>query len=113
MKVGIDSRSFVVPKIHLPIKTLAKNRNIEPKKLTNGLSLTKMNFLDVHQDAVTLAANAVLKLINQENLNPKEITRIYVGTESSVDRSKPIGSPVITLLESVFGAGSFRKNKPF
>lgn len=108
MKVGIDSISFDIPKIHLPIKTLAENRNIEPEKLIKGLGLTKMSFLDVHQDVVTLASNAVLKLINQENLNPREISRIYVGTESGVDSSKPIGSYIISLLETHLGDACFR-----
>ncbi|MBC7641928.1 MAG: hydroxymethylglutaryl-CoA synthase [Flavobacterium sp.] len=108
MKVGIDSMSFSIPKIHLPIKTLAENRNIEPEKLIKGLGLTKMSFLDVHQDVVTLAANAVLRLINQEEIKPDEIARIYVGTESGVDSSKPIASYIISLLETQFGDGSFR-----
>ena len=108
MKIGIDSIAFDIPKIHLPIKTLAENRNIEPEKLINGLGLTKMSFLDIHQDVVTLAANAVLKLMLQENLNPQEISRIYIGTESGVDSSKPIGSYLVSLLETQFDATSFK-----
>jgi hydroxymethylglutaryl-CoA synthase len=107
MKVGIDSISFDLPKIHLPIKVLAENRNIEPEKLIKGLGLHKMSFPDVHQDVVTFAANAVYKLILQENLNPKDIARIYVGTESAVDSSKPIATYITTLLEQQFGEGSF------
>ena len=108
MKVGIDSITFDVPKIHLPIQTLAQNRNIEADKLIKGLGLHKMTFLDVHQDVVTLAANAVLKLIQHENLNPATISRIYVGTESGVDSSKPIGSYILPLLESQLGEATFR-----
>ena len=108
MKVGIDSISFDIPKIHLSIKNLAEKRNIEPDKLIKGLGLNKMSILDVHQDVVTLASNAVLKLINQENLKPKEISRIFVGTESGIDSSKPIGSFIISLLETQFGEASFR-----
>ncbi len=108
MKVGIDSIAFDVPKIHLPIQTLAQNRNIEADKLIKGLGLHKMTFLDVHQDVVTLASNAVLKLIQQENLNPATISRIYVGTESSVDSSKPVGSYILSLLESQLGEATFR-----
>jgi len=108
MKVGIDSITFDVPKLHLPIKTLAENRNIEPDKLIKGLGLHKMTFPDVHQDVVTFAANAVYKLIQQENLNPSEIARIYVGTESGIDASKPVASYVSALLEQQYGEGSFR-----
>jgi hydroxymethylglutaryl-CoA synthase len=107
MKVGIDSIAFDLPKIHLPIKVLAENRNIEPEKLVKGLGLHKMSFPDVHQDVVTFAANAVYKLIQQENLNPKDIARIYVGTESAVDSSKPIATYITSLLEQQFGEGSF------
>ena len=104
--VGLDSIAFHFSKLYLPITTLAENRAIEPEKLIKGLGLHKMSFLDVHEDVVTLASNAALKLIKQENLNPSEIHRIYVGTESGVDSSKPIGSYVVSLLESQFGEKS-------
>ena len=42
MKTGIDAIAFDVAKIHLPIKTLANARNIEPEKLEKGLGLIKM-----------------------------------------------------------------------
>lgn len=107
MNVGIDSLHFDIPQLYLPIETLAIHRNIEPDKLIKGLGLERMSFPDVHQDAVVFAANAVLKLIENENLNPKEIHRIYVGTESSVDGSKPIASYIIQLLEQKLGIGLF------
>lgn len=108
MKAGIDSIAFDIPQLYLPITTLAENRNIEADKLIKGLGLHKMSFLDVHQDVVTMASNAALKLIRQENLNPKEINRIYVGTESGVDSSKPVASYVLSNLENVLGESSFR-----
>jgi len=107
MKVGIDSIAFDIPKLHLPIKTLAENRNLEPDKLIKGLGLQKMSFPDVYQDVVTFGANAVYKLIQQENINPKDIARIYVGTESAVDASKPVASYITSLLEQKLGQGIF------
>lgn len=108
MKVGIDSIAFDIPQLYLPITTLSENRNIEADKLIKGLGLHKMSFLDVHQDVVTMASNAALQLIQQENLNPSEINRIYVGTESGVDSSKPVGSFVLSNLEMILGEASFR-----
>ncbi len=107
MKVGIDAITFDLPKIYLSIKELALNRNIEPDKLTKGLGLHKMSFPDVHQDVITFATNAVYKLLIQENLNPNQISRIYVGSESGLDASKPIASYIIGLLEQQFGYGTF------
>lgn len=108
MNVGIDSIAFDIPKLYLPITTLAASRNIEAEKLIKGLGLHKMSFPDVHQDVVTMASNAALRLIEQENLSPQEINRIYVGTESGVDSSKPVGSYILSNLESIFGEGTFR-----
>jgi hydroxymethylglutaryl-CoA synthase len=107
MKVGISAIAFDLPKIHLPIKVLAENRNIEPDKLIKGLGLHKMSFPDINQDVITFATNAVYKLMQQENINPAEISRIYVGSEGSVDSSKPIASYIVQLLEQKLGANTF------
>ena len=103
MKTGIDAISFDVAKIHLPINTLAKARNIEPEKLEKGLGLIKMTFPDTHQDTVVFGANAMTKLISKNNINLNEIARIYVGTESAIDSSKPTSSFLIALIEQKFG----------
>ncbi len=107
IKVGIDAFSFDIPKIYLPIKDLAIARDIEPAKLEKGLGLLKMSLPDVHQDVIVFAANALKKLLKQEKLQPEEISRIYVGTESGIDSSKPIGSFLISLMEDIYGNGSF------
>ncbi len=106
MKTGIDAISFDVAKLHLPIKTLAKARNIEPEKLEKGLGLLKMTLPDVHQDTVVFGANALTKLIIDNKINLTEIARIYVGTESAIDNSKPIASFLINLIEDKFGENS-------
>jgi hydroxymethylglutaryl-CoA synthase len=103
MKTGIDAITFDVAKIHLPIKTLAIARNIEPEKLQKGLGLIKMTLPDTHQDTVVFGANALTKLIQDNNINLNEIGRIYVGTESAIDNSKPISSFLVALMEQKFG----------
>jgi len=103
MKTGIDAVAFDVANIHLPIRTLALARNIEPEKLEKGLGLIKMTLPDTHQDAVVFGANALTKLIIENQINLNEISRIYVGTESGIDSSKPIASYLIDLMEQKFG----------
>jgi len=103
MKTGIDAISFDIAKLHLPIKKLAEARNIEPEKLEKGLGLIKMTLPDSHQDAVVFAANALTKLIKDNDINLSEIARIYVGTESAIDNAKPIGSFLVDLMEQKFG----------
>lgn len=106
IKTGIDAIAFDVAKIHLPIRTLANARNIEPEKLEKGLGLIKMTLPDFHQDTVVFGANALTKLILENNLNLNEIARIYVGTESAIDSSKPIASFLVGLMEQKFGENS-------
>jgi hydroxymethylglutaryl-CoA synthase len=105
MKIGIDAIAFDVAQLHLPIKTLAYARNIEPEKLEKGLGLIKMTLPDVHQDTVVFGANALTKLVVDNQIDLNEIARIYVGTESAIDSSKPISSFLIALMEQKFGEG--------
>lgn len=107
MTTGIDAIAFDIAKLHLPIRTLAQARNIDPDKLEKGLGLFRMTLPDAHQDAVVLAANALTKLITQNKINPKEVARIYVGTESGIDSAKPIASFLIGLMQQKFGLGTF------
>ena len=112
MKYGIEAASIYVPHIYLPIKDLAIQRNIDPDKLEIGLGLKKMSVLDVHEDTATIAANALLKLMTDFDINPTEIGRIYLGTESALDGAKPTATYAVQLVESVlakqFGERPFR-----
>lgn len=101
-KIGIDDMAAYVPKLYLPIKTLAVARQLEFDKLNKGLGLTAMAMPDTQEDAVTMAANAVLELLNKNQLDPRKIGRLYVGTESGLDGSKPLASYVVEILTQYF-----------
>ena len=98
VQVGIDAMSFYVPSIYLDLKTLALSRNLDYDKLSKGLGVLKMALPDVNEDAASMAANAVLKLIKEYNLNPKDIGRLYIGTESGLDGAKPIATYVLGMI---------------
>ncbi len=100
--VGIDDMALYVPKLYLPIETLAQERNLEYAKLNKGLGLTHMAIPDVHEDAATMAANAVAELIDKNNINPSDIGRIYLGTESALDGAKPTATYVLDMLRQKY-----------
>ncbi|MEM6699005.1 MAG: hydroxymethylglutaryl-CoA synthase [Bacteroidota bacterium] len=100
--VGIDDMALYVPKLYLPIETLAAERQIEYVKLNKGLGLTHMAIPDVHEDAATMAANAVSELIDKNELNPQDIGRIYLGTESALDGAKPTATYVVQMLKQKY-----------
>ncbi|MCL8538829.1 hydroxymethylglutaryl-CoA synthase [Chryseobacterium gallinarum] len=112
MTFGIEAASYYVPGLYLEINDLAEKRGIEPAKLEKGLGLHKMGLPDVHEDAATFAAEALLKLIKDYNINPKEIARVYLGTESALDAAKPTASYAVQMVEKVlekeFGERCFK-----
>lgn len=112
MKIGIDAIAFDVANIHLPIKKLAQARHIEPEKLEKGLGLIKMTLPDAHQDTVVFGANALTKLVQEKDIDLTEISRLYVGTESGIDNSKPIASFVSALMEQKFGQNAMLNCDP-
>lgn len=102
MNFGIDAASWYVPSLYLEIKDLAEGRNIDAAKLEKGLGLHKMALPDVHEDAATFAAEALRKLMVDFDIHPKDIARIYMGTESALDAAKPTATYAMQMVESVF-----------
>lgn len=99
MKVGIDQISYYIPKIALSIEEFAKAKNIKIDKLKLGLGLEKISLMDVHEDIATMCANALYSLFQTSNIDLKNIGRIYLGTESSLDGSKPTATYAVDLVE--------------
>lgn len=91
--------SFYVPQLYLEIADLAQARDIAFAKLNKGLGLNKMALCDLDEDAASMAANALLKLIEEENIDPREIGRIYLGTESALDAAKPTATYATGMVE--------------
>ena len=98
-KIGIDAISFYVPSIYLSIEELSKNRNLNYEKLRNGLGLEKMAIADSNEDPSSFAANALIDLFEKNSLNPLDIGRIYMGTESALDASKPSSTYATDIVE--------------
>jgi len=106
LPVGIDDMAFYAPKLYLDIRALAEKRNIPAEKLSKGLGLQKMAVCDAHEDAATMAAEAIAELIDRNGLDPRQIGRIYLGTESALDMAKPTGTYALEMLQQRF-AGRF------
>src|SRR5690625_178010 len=96
MKIGIDKIGFFTPNLYLDMNKLALSREVEPEKFTIGIGQEKMAVSPVTQDPVTLAANAALKIINDDDKS--DIDLVMFGTESGIDHSKSAGVYVHHLL---------------
>lgn len=109
---GIDAIAFYVPQLYVSMDNLAEARGIPAEKLKKGLGLQKMAVPNVGEDAATFAANALLNLITQNNINPNDIGRVYLGTESAIDGSKPTATYAVEIVENelakTYGERSFK-----
>ena len=107
MAVGIDDIAIYIPRLFVDARDFAVARGMDPDKLQRGLGISKMAMVDTNQDPACMAANACLRMMQKNNLSPKDIGRLYVATESSLDESKAMNSYVIGMLEQVYGEGTF------
>jgi hydroxymethylglutaryl-CoA synthase len=103
LPIGIDDMAFYTPNIYFDLKDLAIERNIPYEKLAQGLGTINMAFTDVHEDSATMAAEAIAQLIERNQLNINDIGRIYLGTESALDASKPTITYATEMLAQRFG----------
>src|SRR5690625_3657207 len=96
LKIGIDKIGFNTPNLYIDMNKLAVARNEDPKKYTIGLGQDEMAIAPITQDPVTLAANAALGILDDEDR--EKIDFVIFGTESGIDHSKAAGVYVHNLL---------------
>ncbi|MCP2507573.1 MAG: hypothetical protein NLN64_04685 [Candidatus Thalassarchaeaceae archaeon] len=101
--VGIDDIAIYFPKLYFDMKDFAEFRGADFGKLNKGLGLAAMAIPDAHEDTATMGANACARLIDRNNLDPRKIGRIYLGTESSLDGAKPTATYIMDMLEQRYG----------
>jgi hydroxymethylglutaryl-CoA synthase len=106
LPIGIDDMQSYVPSLYLDIRDLAAERDIDYEKLSKGLGLYKMAVPDRHEDAATMAAEAISALLERNRLSPSQIGRVYLGTESALDDAKPTATYAVEMVRQRIG-GSF------
>ena len=110
--VGIDAIEIHTGKLKLDLaETFAPAMGDEPEKYTKGLGLHASSFPDTYEDIVTMGANAAHRLMKRKGLEPDDIGRIDVATESAFDHSKPVSTYIAGCLEQVFDGDFHHANK--
>ncbi|WP_122088893.1 hydroxymethylglutaryl-CoA synthase [Halalkalicoccus subterraneus] len=111
-EVGIDAIEIWTGKLKLDLpNTFAPAKGEDPEKYTKGLGLNASSFPDTYEDIVTMGANAAHRLMEHEGLEPEDIGRIDVATESSFDNSKPVSTYIAGCLERVYDGKFSHANK--
>ncbi len=110
--VGIDAIEIWTGNLKLDLPgTFAPAKGEEPDKYTKGLGLTASSFPDSYEDIVTMGANAAYRLMERNGLEPDDIGRIDVATESAFDNSKPVSTYIAGCLEQVYDTDFHHANK--
>ncbi|EMA38653.1 hydroxymethylglutaryl-CoA synthase [Halococcus hamelinensis] len=110
--VGIDAVAIHAGKLKLDlVETFAPAMDEAPEKYTKGLGLHASSFPDVDEDIVTMGANAAHRLMDRKGLEPDDIGRIDVATESAFDNSKPVSTYIAGCLEQVYEGDFHHANK--
>jgi len=112
IEVGIDDIAIHFPRIFMDMRDFAEMRGADYGKLSKGLGLEGMAIPDAHEDTATMGANAVTRLIDRNAIDPRRIGRMYLGTESALDGSKPTATYILDMLNQRYaeraGAECFR-----
>jgi len=110
--VGIDAIEIRTGRLKLDLpNTFAPAQGEDPEKYTKGLGLNASSFPDSYEDIVTMGANAAHRLMERKGLEPEDIGRIDVATESAFDNSKPVSTYVAGCLEQVYDGDFHHANK--
>ncbi len=110
--VGIDAVEIWTGNLKLDLPgTFAPQKGEDPEKYTKGLGLNASSFPDSYEDIVTMGANAAHRLMERKGLEPDDVGRIDVATESAFDNSKPVSTYVAGCLEQVYEGDFHHANK--
>ncbi|WP_135820956.1 hydroxymethylglutaryl-CoA synthase [Halostella litorea] len=110
--VGIDAVEIRTGRLKLDLpNTFAPAKEEDPEKYTKGLGLNASSFPDSYEDIVTMGANAAHRLMERKGLEPEDVGRIDVATESAFDNSKPVSTYVAGCLEQVYDGDFHHANK--
>ncbi|XP_036355245.1 hydroxymethylglutaryl-CoA synthase, cytoplasmic-like [Octopus sinensis] len=95
--LGIVSMSAYVPKLYVGQDDLERLDGVSTGRYTIGIGQSQMAFCSDREDVVSLAMNAVDKLMRTCKIDYKDIGRLEVGTESIVDKCKSVKSYLMAL----------------
>ena len=79
LAAGIDDIAIYIPKLFVDARDFAKARGMDPDKLQRGLGVSKMAIVDTNQDPACMAANACLRIMERNKIEPKDVGRSVIS----------------------------------
>ncbi len=111
MNTGIDAVAYATPRTFVSFDgEWAQKRSLVftdgdaaalTAKVNRGIGLSQMAVPDAHEDIVTLAANAVRRLLEQSSIELQDVGHLIFATEGGVDFSKSASAYLLGALERI------------
>lgn len=97
--VGILAVEVYFPKSYVSQVDMEAANGVAAGKYTIGLGQDAMAFTGDQEDINSVALSVVHSLLEKYQIDPKEIGRLEVGTETIIDKSKSTKTVLMTLFE--------------
>lgn len=97
--VGILAIEVYFPYTFVNQEKLEEFDGVSKGKYTIGLGQKNMGFCGDREDINSLSLTVLHKLMERNSLNPMDIGRLEVGTETLIDKSKSVKSVLMQLFK--------------
>lgn len=97
--VGILGLELVFPSLFVDQTELEQFDGVSAGKYTIGLGQDRMGFCTDREDINSLCLTVVSNLMKRYEVQPKDIGRLEVGTETIIDKSKSVKTMLMELFE--------------
>lgn len=97
--VGIIAIELTFPSQFVDQSELEKHDGVSAGKYTIGLGQERMGFCSDREDINSLCLTVVKRLMENYNIQPQEIGRLEIGTETIIDKSKSVKTVLMQLFE--------------
>ena len=97
--VGIIAMEVYFPYLCVNQEKLEEFDGVSKGKYTIGLGQQNMGFCGDQEDINSLSLTVVHKLLKKNSVNPEDVGRLEVGTETLIDKSKSVKSVLMQLFE--------------
>ncbi|KAJ0405358.1 hypothetical protein ATCC90586_004495 [Pythium insidiosum] len=97
--VGILAMEVYFPATYVDQRDLERFDGVPEGKYTKGLGQDEMSFTGDREDPNSIALTVVAQLLEKYEVDPQEIGRLEVGTETLVDKSKSTKTVLMQLFE--------------
>eukprot|EP01129_Flabellula_baltica_P016951 TRINITY_DN924_c0_g1_i1.p1 TRINITY_DN924_c0_g1~~TRINITY_DN924_c0_g1_i1.p1 ORF type:complete len:452 (-),score=91.84 TRINITY_DN924_c0_g1_i1:199-1554(-) len=98
--VGIVGLSVYFPKRSVRQEDLESYMHVTKGKHTVGLGQQAMSFVGDREDIVSISMSCVYNILEKYQIDPKDIGRLEVGTETIIDKSKSVKTYLMQLFQA-------------